>query len=74
MSEFNEMPLSSSPLSMNEAIRIESEITTLLRYLGSPGDWGYKTKLGQFIEALYCLRTEVRIAAKNAAVQDASDN
>ena len=68
--KFTDMPLCASPLSMDEVIQLESNIMPLLRYLGSPGDWGYGTKLGRLTEVLHGLRSEIRQAAKNAATAE----
>lgn len=57
--EFNALPLCSSPLSMDEAIRLHENMMPLLRFLGSPGDWGYQTKLGRLTIALSVLRSDV---------------
>ena len=45
----------------------------LLRYLGSPGDWGYDTKLGRLTEVLHGLRAEILQAGKTAAVRETTE-
>lgn len=73
MATKNDVPLCSSPLNSEEALQLEINLMPLLRYLGSPGDWGYKTKLGILTIFLRELRAEIRQAAKSAAVdQEAS--
>ena len=66
MSEFNTLPLCASLLSRDEAVRLETNLMPLLRYLGSPGDWGYETKLGRLTIVLGNLRAEVA-RARDAA-------
>lgn len=56
---FSDLPLCSSPLSRDEVIRLHENLMPLLRFLGSPGDWGYKTKLGRLTIVLGNLRAEV---------------
>lgn len=67
MSDFNALPLCDSPLSRDEAIRLHENMMPLLRFLGSPGDWGYETKLGRLTIALSGLRAEVAKARDTAA-------
>lgn len=71
--KYNDMPLCGSPLSYDEAVRLEAELMLLLRYLGSPGDWGYETKLGQLTQVLHGLRAEIRQAGKAAAVHETTE-
>ena len=66
---YNNLPLCSSPLSRAETIRLTENMMPLLRFLGSPGDWGYDTKLGQLTIALGNLRAEVARAGETAAVE-----
>lgn len=66
MSEFNTLPLCALPLSRDEAVRLETNLMPLLRYLGSPGDWGYETKLGRLTIALSGLRAEIARAREAA--------
>ncbi|WP_213664277.1 hypothetical protein [Stutzerimonas stutzeri] len=65
---YNDLPLCISSLSDDEAIRLEAELLPLLRYLGSPGDWGYRTKLGRLTGVLHELVAEIRHAGKQAAI------
>ena len=67
---YNDLPLCISSLSYDEAMRLEAELLPLLRYLGSPGDWGYRTKLGRLTEVLHDLVAETRQAGKQAAIQE----
>jgi len=67
LEKFNDLPLCRSPLSRDEAIRLECNMTPLMRFLGSPGDWGYQSKLGQLTKLLAELHGEVA-KARNAAV------
>lgn len=64
---FNDLPLCSSALSRDEAIRLHENLMPLLRFLGSPGDWGYETKLGRLTIVLGNLRAEVARARYAAA-------
>lgn len=57
-----ELPLCDSPLSKREAIQLEANLMQLLRFLGAPGDWGYKTKLGQLTLDLLAVRHEIHKA------------
>ncbi len=57
---YADMPLCASPLTYDEAMKIEAHLEPLLRYLGSPGDWGYETKLGCLVMTLQGLRSAVR--------------
>lgn len=41
---FDELPM--PKLSMEERVKILAALEPLVKYLGSPGDWGYSTKLG----------------------------
>lgn len=71
--KYNDMPLCGSPLSYDEAVKFEANLMPLLRYLGSPGDWGYGTKLGRLTEVLHGLRAEIRQAGKAAAVLETTE-
>jgi hypothetical protein len=71
--KYADMALCSSPLSYDEAVRMEAELMPLLRYLGSPGDWGYGTKLGRLTEVLHGLRGEIRQSGKAAAALETKD-
>lgn len=72
--EYDSMPLCASPLSYDEAVRLEASLMPLLRYLAAPGDWGYGTKLGRLTEVLHGLRAGIRQAGKDAAVQETITN
>jgi hypothetical protein len=56
---FADLPLCSSLLSAEERIRLDENLKPLLRFLGSPGDWGYETKLGRVALLLDSLRREL---------------
>lgn len=68
-----EIPLAACPLSYDETVKLEGNLMPLLRYLGSPGDWGYGTKLGRLTEVLHGLRAEIRQAGKAAAVSESTE-
>lgn len=65
--------LCESALSYEEALRLEAELAPLMRYLGSPGDWGYGTKLGDLTAFLLSLRGQIEQAGKNAILREASN-
>lgn len=56
---FKVLPLCSSPLSPEEAIRLSENLKTLLRFLSAPGDWGHETKLGKLTIVLRDLLAEL---------------
>lgn len=56
---FKDLPLCSSPLSAEERIRLNENLKPLLGFLGSPGDWGYETRLGRLTIVLGDLRREI---------------
>lgn len=56
---YSELPLSETPLSMEERVRWIGVLDPLLKYAGSPGDWGYGSKLGVMTQHLYRLRAEI---------------
>jgi len=66
---YSDLPLCTSPLSRDEAIRLHENLTPLLRFLGAPGDWGYETKLGRLTIVLGNLRAEVSRARDGDAVE-----
>lgn len=61
------LPLCETPLSRDEAIRLEACLMPLVRFLNAPGDWGYETKLGRLTQELHGLRADI-INAKNMAI------
>ena len=61
--EWAELPLCDSALSNEEALLLQEKIMSLLRFLGSPGDWGCETKLGRLTVALTGLRAAMDAAA-----------
>ncbi|WP_428001819.1 hypothetical protein [Acidovorax sp.] len=56
---FEQLPLSSCSLSPQEAGRWLSVIIPLLKYAGSPGDWGRESKLGVLTMRLMQARAEI---------------
>lgn len=56
---YDQMPLSECRLSPEERARWLAVLDPLLRYAGSPGDWGYQSKLGVLTKHLYALRAEL---------------
>ncbi|TXT37395.1 MAG: hypothetical protein FD135_3626 [Comamonadaceae bacterium] len=58
--DYKDMPLCASPLNFEMAVKLEVQIDNLLKTLGRPGDWGYKTKLGVATQTLTALAAEVR--------------
>lgn len=55
LSDFKSLP-SNEGLSASEASTLRLRIDDLLRFLGSPGDWGYGTKLGELTQILHAQR------------------
>lgn len=56
---YDEMPLSEIPLSIEERARWIAVLDPLLKYAGSPGDWGYQSKLGVLTQKLLQARAEI---------------
>lgn len=56
---FDEMPLASCPLSIEERARWIAVLDPLLKYAGSPGDWGRQSKLGVLTAKLLDVRREL---------------
>lgn len=56
---FNELPLASSSLSLEERARWINVLDPLLSYAGRPGDWGRDSKLGQLTMRLMQVRAEL---------------
>lgn len=54
-----EMPLVAHPLNEGEKAKLLLRLDDLLKFLGSPGDWGYGTKLGALTQQLTILRREI---------------
>lgn len=57
--KFEDLPLSSTNLTMNEKAKWLLVLDPLLAYAGSPGDWGYNSKLGALIIRLHEVRDEI---------------
>lgn len=64
---YADLPLCTSPLTAEEARRLQDNLEPLMRFLGSPGDWGYQTKLGRLTCVLLDLRAEITKASNDAA-------
>lgn len=64
--KYEDMPLCSSPLNADEAIRLQQRLDLLLQFLRTPGDWGYKTKLGHLTQQLHGLKADVEKALDQA--------
>ncbi|MDY0072958.1 MAG: hypothetical protein RBR77_09950 [Thauera sp.] len=56
-----ELPLATCALNAEEFARLEKRLKALLAFLGSPGDWGYRTQLGVLTIVLQNLLTDLRI-------------
>lgn len=56
---FDELPLAESTLSLEERARWLSVLDPILKYAGSPGDWGYGSKLGVLTLKLHQVRHEI---------------
>ena len=48
---YADAPIASMPLSRKEKERIVPALRALLKAVGSPGDFGYESKLGIFLKA-----------------------
>lgn len=60
---FDALPLASYGPTREERCRWIAALDALLRYAGSPGDWGYESKLGQIITRLIQVRAELADAS-----------
>ena len=58
---FAGLPLATSPLSLDERANWISALDPLLKYAGSPGDWGYRSKLGLLTQRLLQVRQEITL-------------
>ena len=56
---FDDLPLASCPLSIEERARWIGVLDPLLKYAGSPGDWGRNSKLGLLTARLMQVRSEL---------------
>jgi len=56
---FKDCPLAACALSIEERAKWLNVIDPMLRYGGSPGDWGYDSKLGRLLLALREVREEI---------------
>ena len=61
---FAGLPLAESALSHDECMRWLAVINPMLKYAGSPGDWGYESWLGRLTQHLYQLRAELERALR----------
>lgn len=57
--QFHECPLAECELSQAERARWLAVLDQLLRYAGSPGDWGYESKLGRLTLVARDLRRDI---------------
>lgn len=60
---FNDLPLASCAPSLEERARWINVLDPLLKYAGSPGDWGRESKLGQLTMRLMQARAELADAS-----------
>ena len=60
---FDDLPLASCAPSLEERARWINVLDPLLRYAGSPGDWGRESKLGQLTMRLMQVRAELAVAS-----------
>jgi hypothetical protein len=56
---FHECPLAACELSPEERTRWLAVLDQLLKYAGSPGDWGYESKLGRLTLVARDLRRDI---------------
>ena len=56
---FAQLPLAASPLSIEERAKWINVLDPLLKYAGSPGDWGYGSQLGLLTQRLLHVRQEI---------------
>lgn len=56
---FKDCPLATCTLSLEERAKWLGVIDPMLRYGGSPGDWGYDSKLGRLLLVLREVRAEI---------------
>ncbi len=68
MSAYKDLPLVAHPLNDAERGKLLLRLDDLLKFLGSPGDWGYDTKLGVITQTLIALRRDVINAERSADI------
>lgn len=56
---FQECPLAACELSPEERARWLAVLDPLIKYAGSPGDWGYESKLGRLTMVASDLRRDI---------------
>ena len=56
---FKDCPLATCTLSIEERAKWLNVIDPMLSYGGSPGDWGYDSKLGRLLLVLREVRSEI---------------
>ena len=54
-----QLPLATSPLSIEERAKWINVLDPLLKYAGRPGDWGRESKLGLLTQRLLQVRQEI---------------
>ena len=59
---FSDLPLASMPLSPVKSVRIMDAIDEFRNKAGSPGDFGYESRLGIILAKLYDVAGELRKA------------
>lgn len=71
---FKALPLSTHRMRREEAVRMAAYIDPLLRFLNSPGDWGYGTKLGRLTIVLKDLLSELNQQLAQAGLFDEGEH
>lgn len=64
-----DIKLCACALSHSEKDKLLYRLDDLLRFLSSPGDWGYGTKLGTFTQQALAIRQDVRNAEVKAETE-----
>lgn len=60
-------PLSTHPLTAREETEILGRMYALAEFMGSPGDWGYGTTLGDLTMQLHQVRAALMASRQNSA-------
>jgi hypothetical protein len=63
---FSDLPLAACPLSPVESVRMMDAIDEFRKKAGSPGDFGYDSRLGIVLCKLYDIAAELRKATATA--------
>ncbi len=64
---FAQLPLATCSLSIEERVKWINVLDPLLKYAGSPGDWGYGSKLGLLTQRLQQVQQELYTAPHDDA-------